>query len=186
MANITNALKKLYHLEYSNDTSLFLHHNENEDGYTLGGIYEKFNKEEIDWDFARDLILLCDGNIKRASNMIYHDTETQKEVEEIFRKNYWDRLSLDHIESEIIAEEIFIFAVVAGVKNSARLAQAIVGAKTDGIIGSKTIAALNNFNEIEFDGMFDVLEIKYFNELVEKNPTLSKYIKGWRRRAKYT
>lgn len=184
MANLRHALGKLYTLEYGNKREHFLHHNEGEDGYTLGGVYQKYD-DSVDWNFIQGVVDLCDGDIKRASSMIYGDPHSFNKVAEVFKHNYWDKLRLDEIESQIIAEEMFIFGVVAGNRNAARIAQAIVGATTDGVIGSKTIAKLNSFSESDFSKKFDEIEKLHFKKLAENNPKLGKFLNGWNRRADY-
>ena len=65
-----------------------------------------------------------------------------------------------------------------------RKAQRLVKALPDGIVGSLTIKALNEFNPIIFDMVFDEIEKKYYDDLIEKKPSFAVFKKGWHRRAK--
>jgi len=185
VANLNEAIKTLFSVEFSSKPELFLHENDGENGYTLGGIYQKSNPNRIDWNKIDKLMALFDNDIKRVSRMLYYDVKTMNDVIEIYRLNYWDMLKLDNVVSQRIAEEIFLFGVVSGVKNGAKVAQRIVNVKDDGIIGHNTLDALNRYNLNLFDTEFDLSEIKYFEELAMKKPRLKVFLNGWRNRAMY-
>jgi len=185
MANIKSSLTKVFHLEFNNNPELFLHHNSGEDGWTLGGIYQKANPVQVNWDFISSLVVLCGTDIKRASVMLYNDKDTMERVKNIYYYKYWKPLKLDEVQSQKIADEIFTMAIVGGLRTATKLAQKIVGAKIDGIIGEKTIKRLNMYNEKQFDIFYDEAEIKHFENLAENNPKFIKYLNGWKNRAEY-
>ena len=60
--------------------------------------------------------------------------ELQEHVKNLYERNYWDKVKGDDIQNQDIAESLFDFAVNAGPKTSAKLAQLTVGAKADGVI----------------------------------------------------
>lgn len=175
------AYKILRELEYSNDPKKFLHKNSNETGYTLGGIYQKANPKAVNWDFISSLVSLCDGDMQRASEMLYADGITRTKVLLYFKKIYWDTARLDEVQSQKICNEIFLSGVHIGVKNAIKLAQKQIGVLEDGIIGSITIKALNNYNEDRFDKEFDNLEIDNY----KKMKVFAKYSNGFVNRANF-
>ena len=198
MANFKDSYKILEQVEFSKNPSSFLHQNKTEEHMTLGGIYRKYHQEAMDWDFVDKVLEVCESNkgetlgekeearkldMKRASRMLYADLETRFSVEKFFKKHYWDTLRLGEIQSQKMANEIFLFGVVAGIKNSAKLAQRLIGVKDDGIIGSLTIKALNIYNEDAFDMRFDTLERRYYDDLVASNSSLKVYLSGWYNRS---
>lgn len=183
MSNKSNSLKELYKFEFGNNPKKFLHFNSGETGYTLGGVYQKSNPLTVEWDFVNKLVNLCNQDIERASVMLFHDTNIKNTVDEIFIFNYWDRMKLDYIENDKVALEMFLFGVLAGTKNSVKIAQKIVGVQQDGIIGNITIGAINNYNEETFDKRFDELEVEYFEKIIDNNPKLAIYLNGWKNRA---
>lgn len=123
------------------------------------------------------------NNLKRASKMIYADEKLRGQVANYFRANYWDNIRLSEVHSQVVANEIFLMAVVSGTKTAARLAQELVGAKADGILGSITIKCLNNYNPDMFDKQYDDFEKRHFDTIIEKNPKLSVNKKGWYNRS---
>ena len=183
MAEFKEAYRKLIQLEFSNNPELFLHLNKNEIGYTLGGIYEKYNKEAIDWDFIRRVVDLCRGDIRQASKLLYWDKELHSQVYTAFEYKYWKKYKLGQIRSQLIADEIIVSLVNIGNK-AIKFAQQVVGVVDDGIVGINTLNALNDFNELEFSKLFDVKEIEHYNNIVKSNPAMAINLKGWLSRAK--
>ena len=66
-------------------------------------------------------------------------------VAEFYREYFWDKIRGDQILFSGVAFVIYDFAVNAGVKTSVKIAQEIVGAEPDGIMGPKTIAKLSEY-----------------------------------------
>ena len=70
-----------------------------------------------------------------------------------------------------------------GMNKAVMLAQRLVGATQDGVVGPKTLAAINKFDDTVFDEMYDILENEYYKEIVTANPSKRIFAKGWRNRA---
>lgn len=184
MAQFKKSYKILNDAEFGSNPEKFLHQNPTEDFVTLGGIYEKYHRLKIDWNFVHK-ILKATGDMKRASNMLYHDKVIYQQVYEFFYKEYWLGLKLDEVQSQKICDEIFLSAVHIGKKNSIKLAQKLVGAQIDGYIGDITVKCLNNYNENEFDKFFDKIEIENYQNMMEKNEKLAFYKQGFINRANF-
>jgi len=172
MSNFDIAFKKLCGLEFSDNPSKFLHKNEGEDGFTLGGVYQKANPIEFSWNFILQVLEVCNNDIERASIMLYNDEKTQKELYDFFKKNYWERCRLDSLYSQSQAENIFFSGVHIGVKNAVKLAQKVVQTEQDGYLGDKTVKAMNFYDDTMFKTSYDRLEIENYNNLIERNPAL--------------
>ena len=174
MANFAPAYLKLSQAEFGNKPEQFLHKNKNEDGYTIGGIYQVANPDAFDWEFIEKVLAVCEFDLKRASVMLYADRQTKEAVFTFFKKEYWDRALLDEVMSQVQADNIFLSGVHIGMRNAVKLAQKVAQTQQDGIIGQYTLKALNNgFDDNYFKMQFDKLELENYDNLIERNPHLS-------------
>lgn len=185
LTKFSRAYKKLKHLEFSNNEEKFLHKNQNEEELTLGGVYEKYHKTKLDWDFVHKILEICNYDYKRASVILFADRRTKVSVAMFFKTYFWDKLRLDEVQSQKICNEIFLSAVHIGLKSAVKLAQKQVGTLPDGIIGTLTIKALNRYDENKFDTEFDKLEIENYNNIIENNKSLNYAHKGFVSRANF-
>jgi lysozyme family protein len=67
---------------------------------------------------------------------------SQDEVEQIYRRDYWDRIHGDDLPSGLDLC-VFDYAVNSGPSRAARALQKVLGVRVDGIIGPETLAAAN-------------------------------------------
>ena len=183
MADINITLKHLFDVEFSSKQTKFLHKNPTENYYTLGGISQKANPLTLNWSFVYKIVALCEGNIFRASKMLYNDDIIMNQVKAIYYNNYWLKMKLDKVKSQKIADEIMLMGVVGGNKNAIKIAQRTVGVEDDGIIGDITLKALNEYDEDLFDIEYDKNEIEHFEALVDNREEFAVYLNGWRNRA---
>jgi lysozyme family protein len=107
------------------------------------------------------------------------DPELQQNVSDFYRVTFWDKMNGDQITNQDIANSIFDFGVNAGSGTSSTLAQMVVGAKSDGVIGPDSISAINNFDPDHFLASFTVAKIARYVNIVKKRPTSRKYFYGW-------
>jgi len=133
-------------------------------GKTYAGISQRAHPN---WDGWRDVGV--DGAEERLSKQVYA----------FYKKNYWDRVCGDDITSQRTAESLFDFAVNAGVKTATKLAQVIVNETPDGIVGRKTVAALNRYSPHLFASNYAVAKIARYAQIVTRNPTQRKFLLGW-------
>jgi lysozyme family protein len=103
---------------------------------------------------------------------------TVKDVEPIYRKQYWDRMRCENLPLGLDLV-VFDFGVNAGPGRSIRFLQKIVKVKEDGVIGPLTInAALNIHNPVFGVMEFKKLRLEYYSRL----PTFPTFGRGWSRR----
>lgn len=181
MANLNDAFQILMRLEFSKPGDA-LDRNPTEDGWTFMGIYQKAHPGWKGWDEILGA-LAHGGDIEKISRVLYASENLRAQVRQFYKEDYWDRMRLDEVASQLKANEMFIFAVNVGIKPAVRVAQQLVGVVNDGIAGDQTIAAINRYDEERFDKQFDRAELEYYNKLIEKNPRLKIYANGWRNRA---
>lgn len=90
------------------------------------------------------------------------------EAGEIYRKLYWDKMRLDEVNSQRLAMELCDHGVNAGVLRSAKMVQYLLNTQfggdlvVDGIIGSKTLLAINSANEPLLFSSFQQMRTSYY------------------------
>ena len=102
---------------------------------------------------------------------------TEAQWDYIYRKHYWNRWHGDQIECQSVANLLVDWVWASG-GYGIKIPQALLGVKIDGIVGNKTLAAINNYpNQRE---LFDKLwkERKEFFERIGKG-TQAKFLAGW-------
>lgn len=78
-----------------------------------------------------------------------------------------------------IAEDIYDFAVNAGPRVSAKLAQAVAGVAPDGAIGPKTIEALERIDPASFRPLFALAKIARYRDIVTRDRSQGRFLLGW-------
>ena len=95
----------------------------------------------------------------------------------VFRKYFWNRWKADDIKCQAIANLLVDWVWASG-KYGIRIPQSLLGVTIDGIVGPKTIAAINGHpNQKElFQKLWKAR--KEFFERIGKG-TQAKFLKGW-------
>ena len=106
---------------------------------------------------------------------------TELQAKQIYRLEFWDKMSGDQFKSQKVANIVFDGFVNMG-NRALKMLQVEIGVSADGAIGPKTLETVNAGNEtIIFQGYKD-RRIKYYNDLVARKPELSVFLKGWMNR----
>lgn len=95
----------------------------------------------------------------------------------IYKKYYWDAVKGDDIPSGI-DYAMFDFAVNSGPRRAILFAQDILGVKSDGIFGPKTLAAINSVNVEQFIKKLCDNRLAWLKRL----PHWNAFGRGWTRR----
>ena len=181
MAKMSEVFDVMLKLEFNSPANA-LHRNKTESGWTFMGIYQTAHPKLKMWAKIEEVVSRM-GNTANASKVLYSDKELLKEVEDFYKKTFWDRMWLDKVDSQHKANEMFVFGVNVGVSRVVRLAQIVSGAVADGLIGPKTIEAINKCDDKMFDARFDEEEIKYYEAIIRNNPSKGIFLNGWKNRA---
>lgn len=99
----------------------------------------------------------------------------------IMRKFYWNRWQADKIEDLSIANLLVDFVWASGAWGI-KIPQRVLGVTADGVVGAKTIAAIN---AEEPKSLFERLKnarVKYIDDIISRNPSFAVFRKGWMRR----
>lgn len=107
---------------------------------------------------------------------------------EVYRRCWWDRYEYGRIEDQDVATKVFDLAVNMGPKQAHKIAQRACRAAgwelvEDGIIGPKTLAALNRLNPSMVLAAMRSEAAAVYRMIIYKHPAYAKYEKGWLRRA---
>ena len=107
---------------------------------------------------------------------------TNEQWEYIFKTRFWDRWKADDIDNQAIANLLVDWLWASGVYGI-KYPQEVLGVKTDGIVGLKTLAAINYYpNKKElFEKLWNRRK-KHFEDIVRNRPKSKVFLKGWLRR----
>ena len=106
---------------------------------------------------------------------------SDKDWYEIFKTMYWDRWKADEIKSQSVADILVDWVWASGVRGILRT-QLILGVSSDGIVGSKTIAALNAADPKKLFDAIKADRAKFIDEICKARPKNEKYRRGWMNR----
>jgi lysozyme family protein len=119
-------------------------------------------------------------------------TLTVDQAKNIYKRDYWDKLSLDRLHDQAVAEEIFDTAVNMGWRTAARFVQEAINLLTesdlavDGALGERTIAAVNS---CRYPGallkVLNGLQLGTYIRIVRNDPSQKKFFRGWLNRVKF-
>lgn len=99
----------------------------------------------------------------------------------IMKTGYWDVCKADQINNQSIAEIIADWCVNAGTARI-REVQTIAGVKPDGIVGPKTLAAINGADQETLFNRIRVAREHWYHKRVQTDPTQKKFLNGWMNR----
>lgn len=165
MMNFNDAFRELLTIEMG-----YVDHPLDKGGKTKYGITQKTYEAYI----GRKL---SDAEAESVMKNLSIDTALK-----IYKKEYWDKIGGDKLKNFTIAAALFDQAVNRGVIPVLKQAQAIVGTTADGIIGPKTIAALNAVNESAFLSSFLTASKQSYATIVKNNPSQAAFYDGWMKR----
>lgn len=103
-------------------------------------------------------------------------------VRHLYHARFWDPSRLDLITSQRVAESIFCGLVNQG-SAAAKMLQVTLGATPDGIIGPRTMLAINSADPDLLLARFTVAKIARYHAIVSKDRSQGKFLLGWISRA---
>lgn len=113
--------------------------------------------------------------IERLKNL------SKEEWAEIFKSLYWDRWKADTINSQSVANILVDWVWASGVHGIKR-PQKLLGVTADGLVGAKTIAAINAADPKKLFDAIKADRTKFIDEICRARPKNEKYRKGWMNR----
>lgn len=113
--------------------------------------------------------------IERLKNL------TKEDWAEIFKTMYWDRWRADEIKNQSVANIVVDWVWASGVHGIKR-PQRLLGVVADGLVGAKTIAAINAADPKKLFEAIKADRAKFIDEICKARPKNEKYRKGWMNR----
>ena len=105
---------------------------------------------------------------------------SDEEWDTVFRSLYWDKMQGDGMTDQSIANLMVDFAWASGVVRASKYLQKAVGTKQDGIIGAKTLKAVNGSDARALFKTLHALRESYIKAIAKG--TQRKYLRGWMNR----
>lgn len=103
---------------------------------------------------------------------------TEEQAKVIYQNRFWNRMQGDKIESQLVANILFDGFVNCGA-NGIRLIQRLLHQKDDGIVGPRTLAAINGADEILLYNRYKDARVEYYIDLADRKPALRVFLQGW-------
>ena len=119
-----------------------------------------------------------DGDIDVQDLKLISDEDA---VNAVLKPHYWNRWKADQIKSQSLAN-ILVDWVWGSGAHGIKIPQRMLGVTADGVVGPKTIAALNRTKHEAFFNEIKREREAFFRRIVAAKPTQKKFLKGWLRR----
>lgn len=108
-------------------------------------------------------------------------TLSYSEWNEILKTMFWDRWQADQIADQRVAEMLVDWVWTSG-SYGITIPQRLLGVKPDGIVGPKTLDAVNLRDSAELFESLKRERIAYTNRICQSRPANAKFRSGWLRR----
>lgn len=105
-------------------------------------------------------------------------------VNRVMKPHFWDRWQADKIKSQSVANLVVDWVWASG-KHGITGVQKLLGVKVDGIVGEKTLAALNAQDPRALFDHIHRARARFIEDVIARRPTSAKYRTGWLRRLDY-
>lgn len=110
---------------------------------TYMGISRVYHPKEIMWSVIDVMKKRHSGTV--LNHVLRESSVVQNNVKSIYKKEYWDVISLDDVPNQKIANEIFDDAVNRGVKSAIKTVQKVLGMNINGVINDELINNLKHY-----------------------------------------
>lgn len=108
---------------------------------------------------------------------------TESQARAIYEQKYLKGPGFDKINNIKLRHFLTDFAVHSGPMLAIQYLQRAVGCKDDGVLGDRTIAAVDRYDPVKLLNGLVVERVKMIGRIVQKNPSQAKYLNGWFDRA---
>lgn len=103
---------------------------------------------------------------------------TPEKIAPMYKLKYWNP-SYCEVLPKGLDYVVFDFAVNAGTGRSVKTLQQAIGCVADGVIGPKTMAAINDANPKDLIAKFSDARADFYQGIVARKPDQVRFIKGW-------
>jgi len=103
-------------------------------------------------------------------------------IECVLRPHYWNRWQADRIHNQSVAHLLVDWIWASGII-SIKITQRLLDLEIDGIVGVKTLAAINQYpDQKELFERIKAERVTYIERICEQRPANRRYKKGWMNR----
>lgn len=107
---------------------------------------------------------------------------SDKEWMDVLKISYWDKWKADNIDNQSIANLLVDWVWGSGVYGI-KYPQQVIGVTADGIVGNKTLSAINDYpNQEELFQKLWNRRKQHFDDIVKRDPSQKVFLKGWMNR----
>lgn len=124
--------------------------------------------------------VIIDKNKPLKYNQVLKDKHLNDLVEVFYYEHFWKPIQGDRINDQRIANFLFDWYVNSGY-HAIKALQRLVNAVPDGVLGPKTIAAINAAGEGLFE-RYKASRLQFYKDIVNQRPDQTKFLAGWTRR----
>lgn len=97
----------------------------------------------------------------------------------VLKPHYWDKWKADQINNQSIANLVVDWMWGSGLWGI-KYPQMVLGVVADGVVGDKTLSAINNYpDKSELFKKLWLRRKQHFEDIVKNNPTQAVFLKGW-------
>jgi lysozyme family protein len=111
------------------------------------------------------------------------DTPPSALVRSFYREGWWNPIAGDDIKDERVAYTLYSFATNSSAykapKVAVKLAQIVVGTTPDGVVGPKTVAAINAMDPELFVAKYALARLARYAAIVNNRRDQGKFLLGW-------
>lgn len=97
---------------------------------------------------------------------------------DIMKSMYWDKWQADKINNQSIANVLVDWVWASGLYGI-KIPQRLLKLQDDGIVGPKTLSAVNSFNQETLFNLIQVARRAYIEDIIRRRPSNAKFRTGW-------
>lgn len=131
------------------------------------------------------------GITKRSYPYLDIRNLTREMAIKIYKQDWWDNYHYSCINDQFLATKIFDMAINMGAVQAHKLLQRaanqVYGGNilvVDGLIGTNTLRLVNQLEPIKLLDVVRDIQASYYRNIVENNPKLKPFLRGWLNRAR--
>ena len=103
-------------------------------------------------------------------------------VKKVLKPYFWDKWRADEINNQSIANILVDWVYTSG-KYGITKVQAMLNLKPDGVVGNKTLSAINDYpNQRQLFQRIKNERLAFIDRIVKNNPSQRRFLKGWKNR----
>ena len=91
---------------------------------------------------------------------------------------YWDKWQADKINNQSIANVLVDWVWASGMYGI-KIPQRLLKLQDDGIVGPKTLNAVNSFNQETLFNLIQAARRAYIEDIIRRRPANAKFRTGW-------